>query len=89
MSDSIYRKVLSENMKSGDIKRQIIVDLSPWEIKADESTNQPAMSGYTCQLKVVRFGFKPKTSYINFDPLNKDIREALAEMYAEADKLKK
>lgn len=85
----VFRKVISEETLGGDIKKQITVDLSKWAFDEDESTGQKASSGYTCQIKVLKLGNKPKNSYINFNPFNKDIREAIGLMYKEADRLEK
>ena len=84
---SAYRKVIVETTQSGDLKKQTTIDLSPWEF--DSSDGGKAVSGFTCQIRVLKLGNKPKTSYVNFDPFNREIREALLDMYKQADKLKR
>ena len=83
--ESAYRKVVVETTRSGDIKKQTTIDLSPWEFESDG--DKKAVSGYTCQIRVLKLGNKPKTSYVNIDPFNREIRDALMEMYKQADKL--
>ena len=78
---SVYKKVIPEVLDSGELKRQTTIDLSPWEM-GDKT-------GFTCQIRVIKLGNKPRTSFINIDPFNKEVREALTEMYKQADKLKR
>lgn len=87
MGKSVFKEVIDEFRNSGDLKRQTIIDLSDWFFDADSETGQEAMSGHTCQVKVLKLGARPKTSFINFDPANKDIRIALEKMYKVFDNL--
>lgn len=89
MATSIYRKVIDEKNNRGELKKQITIDLSPWIIEADLNTGREALSGYTTQIKVVKLGSNPKTSIVNFDPFNDEIRNSFIEMFDQVDNLNK
>lgn len=85
---SVYRKVVDEKSQGSDnLKRQTTIDLSPWKFDEDKEKGIPARSGYTCQIRVLKLGNKPKTSFININPFDRAVRQALKEMYEQADKL--
>lgn len=86
----IFNKVIDEFNELGNLKRQITIYVSQWKssdfdgyIKGD-----PIKKGYTFQIKVLHLdGNKTKEFYIRLDPLNKELRQTLKEMFACVDEL--
>lgn len=84
----IFKKIIDEFNEVGALKRQITVYVSLWKssdfvgyIKGD-----PIKKGYTLQIKVLHLdGNKTKEFYIRLDPLNKELRQTLKEMFATVD----
>lgn len=87
---STFKKVIDEKNTSGDLKRQYAIELSPWHFDADPEKGTKAMSGFTCRIGVLKLGgTKPSNNFVHIDPANKELRQALTEMYAEYDKVSK
>ena len=85
-NDIIFQKVVDVKSAGGNLKRQYSLLVTPWSFEADAEKNTPAVSGHTCKISVMKLGLKPSNSFINIDPADKNLRDALAEMYKEYDK---
>jgi len=86
---AVFRKVIDQKDGLGGIKKQVSLVVSSYDTSQMEGykAGSKVYTGYTCQIKVSKFGNKPSVSYVNIDPQDKDIEEALKLMYAEVHKL--
>lgn len=85
---SLFRKSIQKVSASGDISKQVTFDLSPWTFEAEDGSG--SKSGLTLQITVAKFmGKTAGRKFINIDPTDKEVREAIREVFAVVDKQKK
>lgn len=80
----IYHKVINELDDKGLLKNQITLDVDKWNNTLFESyiKGTPEKEGLRVQFKILKIdGVNTKQTYIRFDALNEDIKNALNEMY--------
>lgn len=85
---SVFRKVIEEKQSDGSLKKQYTIDLQPWEFTPENSTQ--TYKGFTTRLDVLKLsGDSPSNKFINIDPSNKELREAIGQMYKAYDEVVK
>lgn len=80
----IYHKVINELDSNGQLKNQITIDADKWNNSWFPSYVKGAeiKEGIRVQFKVLKIdGANSFVSYIRFNALNQDIKQALSDMY--------
>ena len=87
-TQSIYKKVVSEQDKQDELKTQVTIDLTPWDSSKMDGyvEGSPVLKGFTCKFATLKPNKKYPKSAVYFDPANSDVRNALSEMYSAYDK---
>ncbi len=88
-SESIFHKVIEKRSKSGDFQGQVIVDLSPWAV-TNEKTGEKA-HGHTLRIRVDKMPYgerKGGSSFVNINPSDKDVRQAILDAFEKFDAIK-
>ena len=88
---SIYKKVVTIPDNSGEMKVQVTIDLTPWDSSKMESYKEgsPVLKGHSCCIRTLKPNKKFPKARVDIDPSNKELRQALSEMYLAYDKVKK
>lgn len=88
---SIFKKVISVNDQSGDLKTQYSIDLSPWDSSLMDGyvPGSQVHKGYSCKIATLKPNKKFPKSRVDIDPANAELRKAIEDMYKEFDKVNK
>lgn len=86
-NNSVFNTVVDVLDSRGVMKKQYALNLSKWTSKDFKGfkDGDKVLEGYTCQIGVNKFGTNPKSSYINIDPSDNELRKAILSMYDSYD----
>lgn len=88
-NDSLYKKIVSVNDSSGELKFQATVDLTEWDTSKMSGYQQGdrVLKGYTCKIATLKPNKPKPKGRIDIDPSNQELRKAISDMYLAFDKL--
>lgn len=83
-NDSLFVETVDvKNSRTGALKRQYYLNLSKWNSKDFKGFKEgdTVLEGHTCKITVNNFGSNPRSNYINIDPADENLKQAILAMY--------
>lgn len=87
--NSLFRRVITEEDSSGELKSQVSIDLTKYDTSKMSTFKEgdKVYTGFTCKIATLKPLKKFPRARIDINPANKELRDAIMAMYAAFDKV--